>query len=245
MLLINITVVMQIILALFSLVKFLRLKKIKDTKLYYHGKKSFQDIYRMNATYLWPNIFVIYFAAIVSDICNSPDIILTVMDWYWIISVWIVVTLMVTIMVAISLYMTTEIKHLSSHDGIGQQIATIEDKKTRNAARRFYISEVVVGFFVDITLLIQTFYIHIIVGVEFIIIAIFLYYFGMADVLQHEDYNSPEYKAKYKKMKWLDKFFITNIICFYRNEEYHDKAINVLHDNTSNIKKGIKSIFKI
>ena len=66
----------------------------------------------------------------------------------------------------------------------------------------------------------------------------------MGDVLQHENYNSEEYKERYKKMKWSDKLYINNIITFFRDKEYHNKAIGTLQENTSNIKKGVKNIFR-
>jgi hypothetical protein len=58
-------------------------------------------------------------------------------------------------MIAISLYMTTEIKHLSPDDGIGKQIRNLENNSDRRKASRFYLKEVIVGLLVDLTLLIQ------------------------------------------------------------------------------------------
>ncbi len=240
----KITVVVQVILAVFCLIKYCTLKKIEETKLYYHGKKSFDDIYKMNAKYLWANILICYWGAILRDICKKSNIMLTLMDWWVIIGTWIFLTLILIIMIAISLYMITEIKHLSPDDGIGYQITLMKEKKSIVKARSFYITETIIGLIIEITLLIQSFYIHMVVGIECILFGIFFYYFGMGDVLQHENYNSEEYKERYKKMKWSDKLYINNIITFFRDKEYHNKAIGTLQENTSNIKKGVKNIFR-
>lgn len=244
MLVIYITILLQIVIAVTSIYKFVCIKKISDKYLYYHEKKSFQDIYKMNSIYLWFYIVVAYVGAVLSNILKLPDLVVTAYEMYWIFCVWLLVTVMLGVMVAISLYMITEIKHLSPDDGIGMDIVRIEDIKVRNAAKKFYLSESIMGFLISITLIIQAFYIHIIVGIEYILISAFFFYFGMADILQHDNYNAAEYKSEHKRMSLSEKLFISNIIYFIRDKEYHDKSIKNLQENSSNIKKGIKCIFK-
>lgn len=242
---INITILIQVAILIFSFIQFMRIKKVKEIKLHCHGKKSFQDIYGMNARYLCFHIIFVYFAVWIKFASQDPKTMFFVMGWYWVIATRIFVIIMSTIIVAISLYMTTEIKHFSPYDGIGMQLRNLDSDEDKKSAYRFYLNEAIIGLLVDITLLIQNFYINAIVGVAVLVIGIFLYYFGMADVLQHDNYNSLDYKERYKKMKWSDKFFITNIISYYKDKKYHDKAVNILHENTSNIKKGFYYIFKI
>ncbi len=244
MIIINITVLIQVILTVFSIYKWMTLKKIQDEIMYWHEKKSFQDIYRMNVFCLIANIIIIYFGAIISNICREQGTILTTMHWYWLWGTRIFALVMMVMVSAISVYMTTEIKHISPDDGIGFQIADIEDKKTRIKAKRFYITEAIVGMLVIITTFIQLLYLHIFLGIAFILIVMLLYFGGMADVLQHENYNSPEYKERYKKMKWANRYFFTNIFSLFSDREYRNKACNALLENTSNIKKGVKNIFK-
>ncbi len=155
MTIINTTVIIQIILAIFSLIQFIKIKKISGNKLYYHGKKTFQDIYKMNAIYLWPNILFLYIAILFDKASKMPDVILSISDWVIVIGTKILVIITLTIMIAISLYMTTEIKHLSPDDGIGKQIRNLENNSDRRKASRFYLKEVIVGLLVDLTLLIQ------------------------------------------------------------------------------------------
>jgi hypothetical protein len=81
MTIINTTVIIQIILAIFSLIQFIKIKKISGNKLYYHGKKSFQDIYKMNAIYLRPNILFLYIAILFDKASKMPDVILSISDW--------------------------------------------------------------------------------------------------------------------------------------------------------------------
>ena len=241
---INTTAIVQIILAVFSLIQFIKIKKISGNILYCHEKKSFQDIYKTNAIWWWFNILCLYIAILFDYASKMPDVILSISDWVIVIGTKIIVIAMSITTVAISLYMATEIKHLSPNDGIGKQISNLESDSYKRKACRFYLTEAIVGLLFDFTLLIQTFYLHIIVGIAVLFLNIFFYYFGMADILQHENYNSLEYKAKYKKMKCIDKWFISNFINFFTNKDYHKKSASVLHENTSNIKEGVMYVFR-
>ena len=234
--LINITIIIQIFILVICIKEYLKLKKIKDKNLYYHQKQSFDDAYRGNALFLLCNIIYTYFTS--NILFDSYGLIMGIM-------VWILGPVIEIAVTFVSLYMATEIKHLSPNDGIGRQLLDFKNKKVKKSADRFYLEEVIVGMLSCITLLIQSACIHPINSIIIIFVGIFLYYFGMADILQHENYNSPEYVARYKKMKWQERFYITNIVKYYNDKEYHDRALSVFRENNDNIKIGFKNTIKI
>lgn len=243
MLLIHVTVIIQIILALVSLIKYKKLKKIKSINLYCHGRKSFEDIYIMSASYLWFNILFVYGAVLIKWGSRVSNIILKIENWCTIIISFVIAVLILSMTVAISVYMTTELKHFSPDDKVGEDILSIENKQLQKKAYRFYFEEVIIGALLDITVLIQSFYIHPVIGIAVIGVGFFLYYFGMADLLQYDNYNSPGFRDEFRKLKLSDKFFIKNILNYFVDKECHNKANDNIRENTSNIKKGLKYLF--
>lgn len=232
------TVVIQILLMMFSYVQFCRIKKHKEKVLFYHETKSFIDTYSSIVRCTFLNIILVCIASFIKKFCRQEKIAFVSADIYAITSGAIVVFLVLILTMAFALYMTTEIKHLSSDDAIGEKLQKLEIQEQKKAYR-FYVTEVIVGLTLELTLVIQAFCLHVIIGIVFVFGTIFLYFFGMADVLQHDSYNAEGYKVEYKKKPFLDRMYITNIIGFYLDKEYQKKSLNILQENTKNIKKGI------
>lgn len=234
--------VVQGVIAQISWLIDLKLEKITDKKLYFHATKSFKDIYSMNKRYLMYNFIILLCGAVLKFVLepwmdNSHFIVLACL---WCLAV----TAVVVLVVPVSIYMATEIKHLSPEDDIGRQILLSDDVKMKKDAHTFYLREAIMGILTTVTIYMEVFYISPIIGSIIVVVGFFLFFFGMADLLQTEDYNSPEDNRHDMKMEINSLRTIhRNIVNFYKNKEFHDKSVAVLRENISNIKKGIKSFF--
>jgi len=225
--------ILEIIFIFILLIKYYKLKKVKADKLYCHEKKSMMDTFKMCSIWLFWYVLVILFNFIIESVIKNTYLVTT----FNIVSFLIVVPVC-----ALAVYLITEIKHISSDDGIWKKIQSINNNNICNNAKKYYKSEFYIGLFLDITLLIHLFFVDKVYGIAYILMNLFFYYFGMADVLQHDGYNSSEYKNKLKKMKLRDKCLVSNLYRYIFDSDYHNKKRNVLKENTINIIKGIKNI---
>ncbi len=232
-----ITVVIQFFLAILCFIRFLKIYKQKETILYCHERKSFLDTYGGVAKCTIFSIIIVCAALLVKMMCENQLVVLKSYEVFVIVWLGIVVTMVLILVMALSLYMVTEIKHLSFDDAIGKKIRNLESNEKKKAYM-FYKEEFFIGLSMIVTLQIQAFYLHLVIGGVLFLTTIFLYCFGMADVLQHDNYNAAEYKTDYKRKSLLERMYIKNVIRFSRDTDYRRTAIKVLKDNTKNIKKG-------
>lgn len=91
-----------------------------------------------------------------------------------------------------------------TYDSIGEKLQN--DKK----ANIFYIKEFLLGIIILIHCIVQAVYGNMVIGLFIIIYTIFLFYFGMADVLQDDNYNSPDYGYLYKDKKMYENILFPN-----------------------------------
>lgn len=223
-----ITLLLQLLIGIIITIEYQKIRNIpQDSLLYGHGVKSLQDTYKVMIKLIFMNEAVIILLALLFNLL------------YFIFS-FFVMLIWLPMYISFSLYMITEVKHLSPNDGV--------NKKIRNEdiidAKQFYAKEFFLGLLLTILMILQAFLFSYIIGAVSIVICIFLYVFGMADVLQYSNYNSPNFKDDYKQKDFWDKLFIRNIINFFVKKDYHQQSMNALIDNTKNIKLGMIHIFK-
>lgn len=228
----------EILICLICWTKLFFLKiRYKSRMLYWHEKKSFLDTYSMTGKYLFLNIITFFLGLLVRH--GFGDVLYNVIigDFCVVIGAFIVNV--------VAIYMITEIKHISPNDGIGKQILQCADPKMKKRAWRFYKQEFFVGCLLAVLLLLEIIMMDKITTAIYLVGTVVVYIFGMADVLQHEGYNSDTYNEEYRKKNILDKLYIINIIRFFRESKYRQSALVVLKENTLNIYIGIRQIFNL
>lgn len=233
--------VIQIILILSCLFKYISLIKFKGDRLYWHEKKSFTDILFCITMFMIFNIIVM---PIVKGAMMFLDnhIKVGIMEYILIVFIILLLFALSGVTMALSIYMISEVKHLSPEDGIGIKI--YEEKTMRSKAAKFYVNEFLLGLVISITMLFQIAIINKFIFLVFTIELIVIFSLGMADVLQHEDYNNKSYTDKYKRMNIEDKLYISNIVRLFKDASYRGKSIKMFKCNIHNIRLGIINIFK-
>lgn len=224
----------EVILWLIAFKQYRTIINVDTTILFCHQKKSITDTYREFCILIPIHIVLCHFRLF---FClmerQSVNVFLFRAVWY------VLLILFFSLMVPILIYMATEIKHISPYDSIGEKIQS--DKK----ANIFYIKEFFLGIIVLINCVVQSLYGSMIVGWLIIIYIIFLFYFGMADVLQDTNYNSPDYEYLYKNKKMYEKYFIPQLFQFCINKEYRCQHVEIANENIKNIKNGMRVLGKI
>lgn len=224
-----------------SIRRFVLLKRKKQAIMYHHEVKSYLDTYKWLSICTGTNFVCWCIILLLVSINNSftGDLTAKMEILYTLFACRIIYLLIMTYSIAFSMYLVTEIKHLSPEDGIGKQ--NYKDKSIE--AWTFFKSGAWIGITILFVSIYQAFRAHIIIGIISIVMFVFLYVFGMGDVLQHDGYNSPEYHTWYKKQNILEQFYVPNIIRFFSNRDYRTKSLNVLSQNTQNILRGFKYSF--
>lgn len=224
----------EIFLIIFSTKQYRFVKKQHGKILYEHQRKSLLDAYGIFTKYSLVYIIIVCMAYAMNYF-SSPV-------FYQML---ILLQLVAFIVCSITVYMITEIKHISPEDAISIKIQSQNDISYRKEAYYFYIKEFIVGLLFQILILYQLFSFRWILGIFTLMISLFMLYFGMADVLQHDNYNSENYADELKNKDLLDKILVKNVFRFIVKKDYRKVSVTIANEN---IKKGIifgiKIIFK-
>lgn len=235
---VSITCGLQLFGVIICWINYFKVKKIEKQILYYHEKKSFQDIYKMGGMWGILTAVINWCIGLIFYICKEvyKEIVFVIIEKAFIIAI-------SGMMMAIIVYMITEIKHLSPEDTIGRKIINSNNKELEEKACRFYKSEFGIGMCMGIILLIQLAYVDKLALIIVLVIAVSVYFLGMADMLQYEGYNTLEFAKNYKKKTMLEKIFIPNISKCLQSEEYRKNRKQILFENRCNIRKSLKYIW--
>lgn len=238
---ISYTSLVQIIMSIIGIVQVRNLEKNPNEVLFCHEKKSHSDSYK-TVQFSAVGIIIVIGTEVINQFNEWTDIS-TIIKMSITLVVYILVAIIILFLTAFYVYMITEVKHLSLEDEIGKKIQKLEAVERRNAYL-FFKTEVVFGVILLFNLLVQMFCLNFIYGIMLICAGGFVFYFGMADVLQHPNYNSEEYKKEFRKKTFTDKYFINNIMRFFCDEVYRAKSKNVLQTNIKNIRQGFCRLFE-
>ena len=224
----------EVILWLIALNQYHNIVHSNTTILFGHQKKSITDTYSVFC--IWIPIHIVFcFFRLFFFLIERKSINLFTLRVIW----YVLLILFLLFIIPILIYMTTEIKHISPYDSIGEKLQN--DKK----ANIFYIKEFLLGIIILIHCIVQAVYGNMVIGLFIIIYTIFLFYFGMADVLQDDNYNSPDYGYLYKDKKMYEKYFIPQLVQFCLNKEYRYQHVKIANENIDNIKNGMWVLIKI
>lgn len=229
-----VVLVCEIFFIIFSIRQYRFVKKQHSRILYEHQRKSLLDAYGIFTKYSWIYFIIACMAYVMDDF--SGGVFCYVL---------ILLQCVAFIVCSITVYMITEIKHISPEDAVSIKIQSHDDISYRKEAYYFYIKECIVGLFFQILILYQLFSFCWILGILTIINSFFVLYFGMADVLQHDNYNSENYADELKNKDLLDKILVKNILSFIVKKDYRKKSVTIANENMKNIKKGIIFAIKI
>ena len=138
---VSITCGLQLFGVIICWINYFKVKKIEKQILYYHEKKSFQDIYKMGGMWGILTAVINWCIGLIFYICKEvyKEIVFVIIEKAFIIAI-------SGMMMAIIVYMITEIKHLSPEDTIGRKIINSNNKELEEKACRFYKSEFVERF---------------------------------------------------------------------------------------------------
>ena len=173
----------------------MRLKKEEYGTKHFHEIKSAYDSYKMTAAIAI--LYVLINTIIFLDTIVDMSLLIQFTPIKLAVDAYMVVTN--TFSIAIALYFITEVKHLSPEDGIGERIHS-EEYEQKKEAKFYFLKEVLVGSVMLISIFITSLHTNAFICITSIFVTAFLFYYGMADVLQRDNYNSPGAKERNKNL---------------------------------------------
>lgn len=218
----------RITIALIEFIKYYsELKKENKEILYFHEKKSFIDYFRISGMC---NLItsVIYIEAFICFPVIFPKLLTKL--------VLVVVGIVDT---SYAIYGATEIKHISPEDDLGRKIHKMSNTKTREDAISFYRTIAVIGICSYLLCICEILIADAVASVITIIISIVIVLLGMADVLQHDKYNSEEGNQLYDSFNIFQKLYLDKIAKFLFDRSYYKEHQTVMKRNLKNIWLGL------
>lgn len=208
------------------------LDEFKNDLYCFHGKKSFLDSYggmrSINKLYMFLSI-PIYLTVFLYNFLNIYNAF--ALSFY--------VALVYGLDYIYAIYLFTEVKHLSPNDLIGRKIY---DSKNNLDMIRFYRRTSLYGLLWYAVSFFQCFVISHLSPILVFILTIFLLFFGMADVLQHDNYNTTKGSLLFVKSKWYKRIYLDRIMRFCINKNFRNIHYSTFKYNFSNICSAIKQL---
>ncbi len=238
---IYITFILQFVIAVLSYRKYKELelysKKNNKKCIYFHEIKSFLDAYKYMMIGNFSIIVTLILYQLIQQTYQSTLLITN--------SIFIVIAI-IFLQIAlgsISWYAFSEIKHISIKDEIGIKCyKKYNSTKDLKKVRKHFLWIHLLGALGGIVSIIQMLMLNYCLGITYTLLIFAINILGLADVLQHRNYNADGYEDELKKMNFLERYYVLNILQLFKDKEYLKSSFERLQMNLSNIFLGIRAL---
>lgn len=243
--------VLILVLSLFSIRGYNKLKRCKDDIVYHHAKNSLIQAKKFLGNYAIR--FVIFNVIYIISCCMINYCEISIKQIFLgreddigvsLLGIKLLQLILDTIFVFVVefifsriVYVFTEVKHISPYDGIGRM--NIGNFEANTFFRYMVIHAGILIVLIEILLI----YINIVFSIMINIINIIIVILGLCDLLQNDNYYKDNYPQERETLPFREKWYINNIYRYFKDIGYRREHSMVLRENLKNIGYGMLNIF--